>query len=126
MLKMRRAKEFIFVCISNSSDGIGFVSKEVRAVSRGDASVKFLEQTKLNSKTIYGPFRRRFQKEVKNKQNLQFSSISKRTIYNDWEVNALFLKEPEDHAYLVFIKRVDGKNASIPKGNVIVPISELQ
>ena len=41
-------------------------------------------------------------------------------------VNAMFLKEPESHAFLVFIKRIDDKKIPFPKGTIVVPISDLR
>jgi len=41
-------------------------------------------------------------------------------------VNAIFLQEPENYAYLIFIKRTDDKTIPRPKGAITVPISELR
>jgi len=36
------------------------------------------------------------------------------------------LIEPKDHAFLIFIKRMDDKNTAFPKGTVIVPVNNLR
>ncbi len=38
----------------------------------------------------------------------------------------MILKEPEDHAFLIFIKRNDDQKIPAPKGTVIIHTSELR
>ena len=57
---------------------------------------------------------------------LKFDKEAKRAIYDGWLVDAFLLKEPVDTAYLVFIKREDGRELPIPKGILIVPVSNLR
>ena len=87
----------------------------------------FFEMTSIKAKTIHGPFRPKRAQVIENTRTLKFSDKKQqKAIYNDWEVNVLFLKEPENHAYLLFIKRVDGKKQPAPKGTIVVPVSDLR
>jgi hypothetical protein len=123
-MNKRGPRPVVFVCIGNNSSD--FISKVIEAVSQEDAALLFSTETGITAKTIHGPFRPKRVQVLDNTRTLKFSNEQKQAIYNDWEVNALFLKEPENHAYLVFIKRVDGKKLPAPKGTVVVPISELK
>lgn len=126
-MNRRGPRPIFFVCIgSDIEKNNDFVSKVIQAVSQEEAASLFFEQTGIKAKTIHGPFRPKRAQVVENTRTLKFATEQKRAWYNDWEVNALFLKEPENHAYLVFIKRVDGKKQSAPKGTIVVPISDLR
>lgn len=126
-MNKRGPRPVFFVCIgSDIEKSSDFVSKVIQAVSQEEAASLFFEQTGIKTKTIHGPFRPKRAQVVENTRTLKFATEQKRAWYNDWEVNALFLKEPENHAYLVFIKRVDGKKQSAPKGTIVVPISDLR
>lgn len=117
----------VFVCIGIDPEVPGeFISKVIQASSQEEASSFFLQQTGRRAKTIHGPFRPKRAQVLENTRTLKFSDQTYKAIYNDWFVNAMILKEPEDHAYLVFIKRVDDKKQSAPKGTVVVPISDLR
>jgi hypothetical protein len=63
---------------------------------------------------------------IENTRVLKFSNQTKKAIYNDWLVDAFLLQEPENQAYLVFIKRVDDKKLPSPKGTITVPITDLR
>lgn len=123
----RGPRPVVFVCISANPDKPDdFLSKVIRAVSQEEAASLFLEQTKTKAKTIHGPFRPKRAQVIENTRTLKFADQQHKAIYSDWEVNAFILKEPENHAYLVFLKRVDGKVQPAPQGTVIVPVSELR
>ena len=124
-MSKRGPRPVVFVCIAGN--GNVFVSKVIQATSQDEAARLFLEQTNLEMKTIHGPFRPKRAQVIENTRTLRFSDKKQqKAIYNDWEVNVLFLKEPEDNAYLIFLKRVDGKKVPSPKGTIIVPISDLR
>lgn len=120
------SRPIFFVCIGNSIGKSNFISKTIQANSQDEASTLFLNQTGIKAEVIHGPFRKKRAQVIENTRELKFSTEQKKAIYDDWEVNAILLKEPENHAYLVFIKRVDGKKQPIPKGTVVVPISNLR
>jgi hypothetical protein len=115
-----------FVCISVDANTKEFVSKQIQAISKEEASSLFLKQTSLKPQIIYGPFRLKRTPIPDNIRILKFSDITYKAIYNDWIVNAMYLKEPKDNAYLLFIKRVDDKKLPVPKGTIVVPISDLR
>lgn len=119
-------RPIIFICIGDYPDKPGFISKVIQAVSQDEAASFFYEKTGLKTKVIHGPFRPKRAQVIENTRTLKFADEQKMARYHDWEVNALFLKEPENHAYLVFIKRIDGKKQPAPKGTVVVPVSDLQ
>lgn len=126
-MSKRGPRPVVFVCIgTNPEKPNGFVSKVIQAVSQDEAASIFLEQTKMKAQTIHGPFRPKRAQVLENTRSLKFSDQSRKAIHNDWEVTAFLLKEPENHAYLVFIKRVDDQKVPAPKGTIIVPISELR
>lgn len=126
-MNKRGPRPVFFVCIgSDAEKTVDFISKVIQAVSQDEAATCFFEQTGIKAKTIHGPFRPKRAQVVENTRTLKFAAEQKLALYNDWEVKALFLKEPENHAYLVFIRRVDGKKQPAPKGTIVVPISDLR
>jgi|SRR5271166_6281082 len=126
-MSKRGPRPVVFVCIGTDCQKTGeFVSRVIRAVSQDEAASLFFEQTGIKTKTIHGPFRPKRAQVMENTRTLKFANEQKQAVYNDWEVNALFLKEPENHAYLIFLKRVDGKKQPAPKGTIVVPVSDLR
>jgi hypothetical protein len=126
-MSKRGPRPVVFVCIGVGNNTETFISKIIQAVSQEEAASLFLEQTGVKAKTIHGPFRPKRAQVIENTRTLKFSDKKQeKAVYNDWEVNVLFLKEPENHAYLLFIKRVDGKKQPAPKGTIIVPVSNLR
>ena len=126
-MSKRVPRPVVFVCAAIDPEKTNeLISKVIQAVSQDEAASLFFEQTGAKAATIHGPFRPKRMQVIENTRTLKFANEQKRALYNDWEVNALFLKEPEDHAYLVFLKRTDGKKQPSPKGAVVVPISDLR
>ena len=111
------------MCIAAKDSKI--VSKVIKATSEKEAASFFTEITELTAEIIHGPFRPK-RMAVDNNRELKFSSKSMKAKYNDWEVNAMYLNEPKDHAFLIFVKRLDGKSSPAPKGNVVIPTSLLE
>ena len=124
-MSRRTARPIFFVCAALSESG-KLVSKMIESESPGDASQKFEEEYKVKPQDVYGTFYKKKTQVIETTRALRFSNINKRAIYNDWLVNAIFLKEPENHAYLVFIKRADDKILPSPKGTITVPLSDLR
>lgn len=123
----RGPRPVVFVCVGVDPNKPGEpISKQITAASQNEAASLFLELTKVKAKNIHGPYRPKRAQVLENTRNMRFGDQSKKAIYNDWEVTAFYLKEPENHAYLVFQKRVDGQKQDAPKGTVIVPISDLR
>jgi hypothetical protein len=124
-MNKRTPRPVVFVCIGSETSG-DFVSKVIQATSPVEAGTLFFERTGLKSKTIHGPFRPKRMQVIENTRTLKFTDHSKEAIYDDWIVTAFYLKEPEDHAYLIFLKRTDGKKQPAPKGTIVVPVSDLR
>ena len=123
----RGPRPVVYVCIGLNPDSPGdFVSKQIQATSQSEAASLFLELTKVKAKTIHGPYRPKRAQVLENTRELKFAQKTCKAIYDDWRVTAMFLKEPENHAYLVFHERVDGQKIAQPKGTIVVPISDLR
>lgn len=117
----------VFVCVSVDPDKPGdIVSRQIQATSQNEAASFFFEQTGLKAKVVHGPYRPKRAQVIENTRTLRFSDVQKSAIYNDWEVKAVFLLEPADSAYLIFMRRVDGKKQPQPQGTIVVPLSDLR
>lgn len=114
----------VFVCAS-IADG-NLVTDVISANSPSEATQKFHEKYAHNPATVMGPFFKKRTQVIENTRTLKLTNQVKKAIYNDWIVNAFTLKEPENQAYLVFIKRVDDKKLPPPTGIITVPISDLR
>jgi hypothetical protein len=124
----RGPRPVVFVCVAIDPNKPGDpVSKEIKAASQVEAASLFFEMMKVKAKNIHGPYRPKRQQVMENTRNMKFTDQpARKTIHDGCEVTVFFLKEPENHAYLVFTKRVDGQDRPLPKGTIIVPISDLR
>jgi hypothetical protein len=118
-------RQTVFVCISATATG-EIISMIIPAISQDDASKLFSEKYSHAPKEVHGPFYKKRTQVLETTRVLKFSDQTKKAIYNGWVVNAFMLKEPENQAYLVFVKREDSKSVPFPKGTIVVPISDLQ
>jgi hypothetical protein len=126
-MNKRGPRPVVFVCVAikpNQTNEI--VSEVIQAVSQDEAASLFFEQAGVKAKIIHGPFRPKRAQVMENTRTLKFANEQRSALYNGWEINAFFLKEPENHAFIVFIKRVDGKKQQAPLGTIVVPISDLR
>jgi hypothetical protein len=119
------SRQTVFVCVGISMND-ELVTRVIAAESPKEATDIFLEQVSLTAKEVLGPFYKKKAQVIENTRVLKFSNQTKRAVYNDWLVDAFLLQEPENQAYLVFIKRVDDKKLPPPKGTVTVPITDLR
>lgn len=124
-MSRKGARQTVFVCSAVSKNG-ELLNKIIPAVTQEEAGSKFTEQTAIKAEEILGPFYKKRTQVLETTRVLKFTNQTKKAIFNDWLVNAFLLKEPENSAYLVFIKRVDDKKTSTPSGTIIVPISDLR
>jgi hypothetical protein len=124
-MSRKGVRQVVYVCSSIGENG-DLINRIIAASSQDEAGNLFSEQTSLKAKEILGPFYKKKSHVLETTRMLKFSNQTKKAIFNDWYVNAFLLKDPENQAYLVFIKRVDGKKASAPTGTIIVPISDLR
>lgn len=123
-MSKKGARQIVFVCASISNNEL--FTKVIPAETQEDASKLFIEEFKHNPQQIMGPFYKKRTQVLETTRVLKFSNIRKKANYNDWIVDAHILKEPENHAYLIFIKRTDDKKVPFPKGTITVPISDLR
>lgn len=119
----RRKRPIIFVC--NSIINNRLVSESIQSSSVENAAIAFQKQFGQKAERIDGPFYRKTKRYSKAPQKVQFASVSQVAIFDGWIVNALHLKEPEDSAFLLFDRRLDGEKAAKPKVSV-VRIEELK
>jgi hypothetical protein len=121
---IKQKKETFFVCSAIKKSQL--VVKTIEASTFVDARKNFESIENIKPGIISGPFfkKRGFDQECF--EDLKFSGISKKAIFEDWEVTAQLLIEPENAAYLFFKKRFDGKNEQPPDGHVIVDIQNLR
>lgn len=124
-MNRKGSRPIFFVCIALSKES-ELITKIISSDSQNEAKDLFFKQTTLKALEILGPFYKKRNQVIENTRVLKFSDKTYKAQFNDWLVNAFLLKEPENHAYLVFIKRLDNKKQSIPKGTIIVPISDLR
>lgn len=124
-MSRKGARQIVFVCISVTSAG-NLLSKIIPAESHSDAGILFEKEYACTANEILGPFYKKRTQVIENTRILKFSNQTKKAIYDNWVVNAFLLKEPENQAYLVFIKRTDDKKIPLPKGTITVPVSELK
>jgi hypothetical protein len=121
----RNKRRSVFVCLG-LKDG-KLLSEEISEFSKLVASAQFFQHHGIRAEIIYGPFRQRRTKRVPdNNRTIRFTDQVKKAEYQGWLVNASILSEPEGHAFLLFLSRLDGKKQLVPKGSVIVPIEDLK
>jgi hypothetical protein len=119
-------RKIFWVCSVITEDN-KLLNNIINSNTQEEASSIFEQQNNgIKPKEILGPFYKKKTQILESTRSLKFTSQSKKMYYNDWLVNALFLEEPKDCAYLIFVKRVDDKKLPHPKGAIITPISELR
>lgn len=118
-------RQTIFVCVT-ISDNKELITRLISAEYPKEAADLFFQQMGCQPQEVLGPFFKKKTQVIESTRILKFTAQQKRAIYNDWVVDAFLLQEPPNQAYLVFIKRVDDKKLSPPKGTITVPVSELR
>lgn len=119
------ARPVVFVCAAIDTNN-ALCTKIIEASNQEEAISLFKEQFSFEPREVLGPFFKKRAQVIENTRVLKFSNENKQAIYNDWLVNAFLLSEPVNQAYLIFIKRTDGKKVPTPKGTITVPISDLR
>lgn len=117
-------RKTVFVCANIINNNL--TTKIIQADSSDEAAKIFNKEFFINPKEILGPFYKKRIKAIEQTRVLKFSNETKKALYDNWIVNAMILKEPEDHAFLIFIKRNDDQKIPAPKGTVIIHTSELR
>jgi hypothetical protein len=120
---MRVKKPKVFICVGLVDSKI--VADAILISSADEAKEQFARKYGNIPNKILGPYLN--PKKIEHEKVLRFiSHKSQKAIYNDWLVNAFLLHDPEDHAYLIFVKKTDDVSAIPPKGTIIVPIQDLR
>jgi len=123
----RRHRAIFFVCAAVSSSDNQLIIEDVIADSLTEAAQLFQEKFLLVPQEIKGPFYKKRKQIEEPPQIIRFSKEKKLAQYENWNVRAFILIEPEHYAYLIFLSRIDNKiTSSIPKGTHIVPLSQLR
>lgn len=125
MRREPRHRPIYFVCAAVNTDG-DLVCKTIQATGVGDAIELFKKEFSLAPQQSFGPFYKKRTQIMEKTRELKFTNVCKKAEYNGWLVNAIFCEEPADQAFLVFLKRVDGKKVPMPQGAITAPISELR
>lgn len=124
MFKKRR-RQIVFVCSSVVNSEL--ISEIIPANSIGEASKFFEEKFSTTPKSILGPFYKKRSAVLEKRTPVKFDGKPMKASYNGWLVNAFPLKDPEDSAFLIFIKQIDeNQKQTPPKGTVIVNINDLR
>ncbi len=124
-MSKKGARQTFFVCASLTASG-ELITQTIPATSPDEASRLFSKEHTITPQEVLGPFYKKRVQVLENTRELKFSNQTKKAVYNDWLVDAFLLKEPENQAYLIFTRRLDGKKMPAPKGTVVVPISDLR
>lgn len=124
-MSRRGSRPIIFVC-GGISDAGELIMESIPASVQTEAISLFKEKYGNNPKSVLGPFYKKRTQILENTTSLKFTNDIKKAEYNGWIVNAMRLAEPINHAYLIFISRLDDKKMIAPKGTVVVPYSNLR
>ena len=124
-MSKRLARPIYFVCASVSGQG-DLIVKTIASSSPKEAMDSFEKEFSLAPQEVLGPFYKKRTQILETTRTLKFSNQNRKAIYNGWIVNAFMLKEPADQAFLIFVKREDGKKLPLPKGTITAPLSDLR
>lgn len=123
----KKPRQIVYVCVGFDISANDCISRTISAATPQQAAEQFLQDTGVSAKDIHGPFKHKRTQVLRTTQTLRFADQAARpAIYREWQVNSFLLTEPENHAYLIFLHRTDGKKQTTPQGTIIVPITELR
>lgn len=121
----REARPIIFVCAALGING-DLIMDSIVALKQDEAMSIFKEKYQVLPLNVIGPFYKKRTQVLNNTTAIKFTNTIKKAEYNEWKVNAIFLSDPKDQAYLIFTGRIDNKKITPPQGTIIVPISNLR
>ena len=125
--RQKKPRPVVFVCVGLDIKTNDCLSRVISATTPEQAAQQFLQETSFPAKHIHGPFLHKRTQVLKTTQTLRFADQpAKPAIYREWKVNSFLLTEPENHAYLIFLNRTDGKQQTAPQGTIIVSTTELR
>ena len=120
----KRHEKTVFVCCGSLDEKV--ISKTIEANTQEEAKCLFEKEFLTVAIDCHGPFTQKKIIEKISYTNVKLSGESKSLIYNNWFVKALFTNEPQDCAYLIFDRRVDGKKMPKPQETIIVKKEHLK
>lgn len=120
----RGPKPIEFVCCALNNNKL--ISQSIIAASSEEAVSLFQKEFGCQPDNIHGPYIRKYSGVLNNTREIEFSDKRFKGIYKDWIVMATVLKYPENSAYLLFDKRVDGKKMAKPSGTYIIKLEEIK
>ena len=116
-------RKYYFTCASAID---GKLAAETYFVENRDVAFSLFKNTyKIAPDFLEGPFYRKLEKNKKkiNFNNIKLTKKSIKAIYNGNPVKAIFLSEPENYAFLIYL---NNKNNPSNKSATVVHISELK
>lgn len=126
MIRTRRSKRPIYFVCSTIKEG-NLISELIEALDKETVNKIFQEKFFCAPINILGPFyKKRIFNYIEPPPDIILSSEMKRAEYQGWLVNATILKKPENCAFLLFDKRIDGQKFARPNGTKIVKIEDLK
>lgn len=120
----RRKRDIYYICSSIINNDL--ISEAIIADSYDTAIQLFLDKFQSKPRIVHGPFFKKKVHQVIVTTQFKVTSKIKKAYYNDWLVNAIFLKEPENMALLIFVSHTNNKTVSPPTGITIVPLNDLR
>ncbi len=122
-MKKRGSRQIIFVC-SSIKNGI-LICKMIESQDRDNACKIFESENEIKPQIVLGPFFKKKVGVLDSEVVIKFSGVTKKAIYNEWNVKAVLLSSPEGHAYIFYDKRIDNKKIQKPV-STIVKLEELK
>lgn len=116
-------KEIFYVCASLLNENL--IMESISASSEKDAIFIYNKKYNHNPQKIEGPFYKKRVAVEPISQNIKFNGQIKLAMYQGWKVNAFLLQEPENFAFLVYLKNIENIKDSC-KDTTIVPIKDLR
>lgn len=124
-MSKRRTRPIFFVCSAIFNNKL--LSEIIQVSALEEAVKSFKDKYQIDPESVFGPFYKKRTQALENTTNIVYSTAPpKKAEYNGWLVNANILKKPENHAMIIFNKRLDGKNLPTPQGITVVPIYDLR
>lgn len=120
----RKARTVIYVCSAIKDTNL--ISKMIESQSIEDSCSFFEKENGIKPQVVYGPFYKKKTSTLDKNFDIKFKfGQNKQGIYNGWHVTAMPLASPEDSAYLLYNKRVDGQKIQKPTA-MVVKLKEIQ
>lgn len=117
-------RETYFVCSGIINNVV--LADEIKSDAASLAKKIFIEKHNIAPSSIHGPFYKRKKHFKPFYGDIVVTNKYISTTYCDWIVKAFILKEPHNHALLLFIKNKFNDDIVKPKGNIVISLDELE